>query len=657
MAQQEAPNDGDKKERRRKRRWGAAAPSDDPVATTAAAPVGVAGSVDANKAKILAMQESIKARLAAAKRQKAQPASASAGSAAVPSSSKSDKVKALQASVQARLQAVKAQQAAAKAGVTPTEQPSDRPSKKARHYELDLSVTAPTFLKQTQVAKSVEMGDVAKKAPPKSSNPYLAHTGEDDEDTTAEYTDDQMGRAGKARARHKPMTFVKPGKWQEIGERVREKAAKAQESGYISGRKAGHTVQAAGMAEVYGAGGTTAEPEDSLETLAPRWDAHPDTRMPLAVEWWDTELLPSKLKKKVAGAEAQASTKQSNAAFEASESDVKEADAKPEEDGEDLRAICFANAKLAHSRTSELVQHIVPVKPPNARTGPPKEAVLHLTKKEHRRQLKLRRREKQREQQDLQAAGLLPAPEPRLTLQNFIKVLGDQAFLDPSQMEKKVTEQVHARKQAHNERNNAMKLTKEQRSAKRARKMEEDTSQGVHVAVFFVKDMSHPYHRAKVDLNAQQFNVSGGVIESQNPALACIVVEGGPKAIKKYTRLMTVRMKWTGDGDDEEDEDDEELEEGERVTQKFNPDNKCELVWEGMIVKRLFHGFIFQSCETADQARRILKVKGVAHYWDQVAAHASGQSNKLGLKLVEDSDGEDNPFAQAADEDIVMQED
>jgi len=86
--------------------------------------------------------------------------------------------------------------------------------------------------------------------------------------------------------------------------------------------------------------------------------------------------------------------------------------------------------------------------------------------------------------------------------------------------------------------------------------LEKDAAQGVtKVALFFVQDMSHPYHRAKVDLNAQQLMITGGVLECESPSMACVIVEGGPKAIQKYKRLMLVRMKWTGTDEDDEDDD------------------------------------------------------------------------------------------------------
>lgn len=302
---------------------------------------------------------------------------------------------------------------------------------------------------------------------------------------------------------------------------------------------------------------------------------------------------------------------------------------------------CFEQANIQNSKTWKLIQHPVPVIPPNA----PKEAkapTLHLTKKEMKRQRKLRRAEKQRELQDMQAAGLIPAPDAKLTLSNFMRVLGDQAVLDPSKMEAKVMEQIQARKLKHERMNAERKLTKEQRAEKRERKLTEDTSASVSVALFLVKDMSHRYHRTKVDLNAQQNKITGGVLECEVPKLSLVICEGGPKAVKRYIRLMTVRMKWKGEGvlDVEESDDDETAgmdgEEGgaKQKPQKFNPENSCELVWTGMEPKRMFRSFLFQSCETSEDARKVLEAKGVAHFWDQVLVHASGASESFNFKLL-----------------------
>jgi len=526
---------------------------------------------------------------------------------------KKAKALALQASVKARLAALKS-----KHNVVPAapKRPADEEpilapdSKKAKVYDLDLTMTAPTF----QTVKPVPVV-------PKI-NPYLAHAKDEEE----EPLDDRIQTA-KIRKHHKEIKWIEPGTFVEIAERKREKAANALQSGFVSGRKKGEFVQSYGLAEVYGsAGDAIIEKEGALGV---RGDCD-NKKMPLVMEWWDLELLPSKLRKQLAENENKFQLQQSKSQLQR----LGESNEEYEEyiDTKELESQCFDQATLSCSKTAALVQHIVPIKTGSEEAL--KEPTLYLTKRELKRKRKLRRSEKQRELQDLQAAGLVAPPEPRLTLKNFIRVLGDQAFMDPSQMEKKVQEQMQARQRAHMKKNEETKLTKEQRSEKRARKLLEDTSQTVSVAIFYVKDMSHPYHRAKLDLNAQQNHITGGVLECEYPhSVACVIAEGGPKAINRYIRLMTVRMKWQGL---DEDEEYEALEGGEDA--KFRPDNKCELVWTGMAKKRLFSGFLFQSCETSAQCRNALKSKGVGHFWDQVLAHASGKGDAFTLKLVDSDD-------------------
>eukprot|EP00957_Ditylum_brightwellii_P165263 12582622-Ditylum_brightwellii.AAC.1 len=113
--------------------------------------------------------------------------------------------------------------------------------------------------------------------------------------------------------------------------------------------------------------------------------------------------------------------------------------------------------------------------------------------------------------------------------------------------------------------------------------------------------MSHTYHRTKVDLNAQQNGITGGVLECSCPKLALVIAEGGPKAIKRYVRLMTVRMKWRGENfHGESDDDDDDIQEEEEVAQVL-PGGE---VWAGMGTKRMFHNFSFQSCATSEAARK-----------------------------------------------------
>ena len=122
------------------------------------------------------------------------------------------------------------------------------------------------------------------------------------------------------------------------------------------------------------------------------------------------------------------------------------------------------------------------------------------------------------------------------------------------------------------------------------------------MALFRVRDLSNPQIRFKVDVNAQENMLTGGVLMCKDPSygeagMNLVVVEGGPKAIRRYIKLMMRRIKWasTGkdvgddDSDDDSDEDDDDNEGGGN-----DSGTKCELLWQGVVHKRAFNGFKFQ---------------------------------------------------------------
>ncbi len=82
-----------------------------------------------------------------------------------------------------------------------------------------------------------------------------------------------------------------------------------------------------------------------------------------------------------------------------------------------------------------------------------------------------------------------------------------------------------------------------------------------------VKSLSNPSKRFKVETNAKQLYMTGCVVTYED--VNVVVVEGGPKAQKKYRQLMMSRIKW-----DEESYTDKDGSER---------DNCCELVWEASI--------------------------------------------------------------------------
>lgn len=235
---------------------------------------------------------------------------------------------------------------------------------------------------------------------------------------------------------------------------------------------------------------------------------------------------------------------------------------------------------------------------------------LMLTKKERKRIRRITRANREKEKQEAIQVGLMEAPAPKVNIANMMRVLGQQATLDPTAIEARVRKQVSQRIRNHDERNAARKLTPEERRAKKKKKYMEDVSEVVHVAVFRVDDLSHGGHRFKLDVNAHSWMLTGQAIICKEPgARSLVVVEGGPRGIRKYIRLVEQRIKWNGDDLMEDDAN--------------KPNNFGGLVWQGTTAKRIFHSFKFEECNTAEAARKFMQKRGVVQYWDMVAKHTT----------------------------------
>ncbi|XP_064082597.1 U4/U6 small nuclear ribonucleoprotein Prp3-like isoform X1 [Macrobrachium nipponense] len=235
---------------------------------------------------------------------------------------------------------------------------------------------------------------------------------------------------------------------------------------------------------------------------------------------------------------------------------------------------------------------------------------VYLTKKERKKLRRMNRREAWKEKQEKIRLGLEPPPEPKVRMANLMRVLGNEAVLDPTKMEKHVREQMAKRLKAHQDANAARKLTPDQRREKKVRKIREDTSTGVQVSVYKVTDFSNGSHKFKVETNAKQLYMTGTVVLFKD--INVVVVEGGPKQQKKYKRLMMERIKWA----EESRSKDADLE------------SKCQLIWEGKTSERSFGEMQFKACPTENFARDHFKKHGVEHYWDVA----------YGKKILEETD-------------------
>ncbi|NXS68416.1 PRPF3 protein, partial [Pandion haliaetus] len=205
-----------------------------------------------------------------------------------------------------------------------------------------------------------------------------------------------------------------------------------------------------------------------------------------------------------------------------------------------------------------------------------------------------------------------PASSPislTVRISNLMRVLGTEAVQDPTKVEAHVRAQMAKRQKAHEEANAARKLTAEQRKAKKVKKLKEDVSQGVHIAVYRVRNLSNPAKKFKIEANAGQLYLTGVVVLHKD--VNVVVVEGGPKAQKKFKRLMLHRIKWDEQTSNTKGEDDDESDE-----ESVKKTNKCSLVWEGTAKDRSFGEMKFKQCPTENMAREHFKKHSAEHYWD-----------------------------------------
>ena len=155
------------------------------------------------------------------------------------------------------------------------------------------------------------------------------------------------------------------------------------------------------------------------------------------------------------------------------------------------------------------VEHPVPIKPPLNAPAPAPQPLM-LTKAEQKKLRTQRRVAREKEKQEMIRQGLIEPPKPKVKISNLMRVLKDEAVLDPTAMEKEVREQMAEREQAHQDRNLARMLTPAERREKKMRKLLGNDAAGeVHMHVYRVEDMSNTKNKFKVDVNAQENHLTG----------------------------------------------------------------------------------------------------------------------------------------------------
>lgn len=299
----------------------------------------------------------------------------------------------------------------------------------------------------------------------------------------------------------------------------------------------------------------------------------------------------------------------------------------------------FNAETLNEKRITDLVQHPVPLiraTLQNAQPPPPPE--LKLTSKEIHKMRRQRREEQQKEEQKKIQLGLIPAPAPRVTMSNYIRVLGSQAFADPTAAEHMAKKQVQERFEKHIETNEARKLTPEERKAKLARAFDRDRAKGLKLEVFVISNLDNRSHVVKLTESARKWKLGGTVLPISRGYM--LVVEGGQRALNKYNALLLRRIRWNeaprqpiaaeGKGDDagdSNDDDDGESNDGDDHDDEMNGrhaaddadmhstsagagddigENRCVKVWSGLSVDAFFRVFRADLTTPRDETKNIL---------------------------------------------------
>jgi U4/U6 small nuclear ribonucleoprotein PRP3 len=301
---------------------------------------------------------------------------------------------------------------------------------------------------------------------------------------------------------------------------------------------------------------------------------------------------------------------------------------------------------LREGRVTALVEHPVPLPPP-AEAPPPPPQPLRLTARELKKLRTQRREAREAEKRELVRQGLLEPPPPRVRLANLMRVLGAEAAADPTAVEGEVRRQVAERAAAHEDRNLARALTPAERREKKLRKLLDHAPPGAEgdadggdgapagpaetlVAVYKVGSLAAPRLRFKVVMNAKENRVSGAALAPAD-AFALVIVEGGPKTLRRYEALMTRRIKWAEESADADGADGDAMDAegggggapGGTGVPGGGP-NYCHLVWRGVVAEPSFRGrFRCMDLPSAAAARRVLEDRGLAHYWDLAAAFAA----------------------------------
>lgn len=179
--------------------------------------------------------------------------------------------------------------------------------------------------------------------------------------------------------------------------------------------------------------------------------------------------------------------------------------------------------------------------------GAVEELKEYQTRDEARRSKRERKLAAMKDIQEKIKYGLVPPPEPKLTLSNFMSVLKEDAIQDPTKVElivRKAIDQRHKKHLKHNQKRKENKLSNKE---KRRRKSIKDMNRKAVLSVFKIPDLSNFENQYKINTNARKFFLKGFCIvpaKFLKELSGVVLTIAGEKFTKKFEKLLTQRIKW-----------------------------------------------------------------------------------------------------------------
>lgn len=265
-----------------------------------------------------------------------------------------------------------------------------------------------------------------------------------------------------------------------------------------------------------------------------------------------------------------------------------------------------------------LVYHPVPIRKPK-----PAGAMSHgrpvkifLTEREKKKLRHRTKMEREQEKRDQIRMGLRPPDPPRVKLSNLMRVLGESAAANPTKVEREVVKQLEKRLKEHQDRNEARKLTEEQKRAKKARQWQGSRhgTEPAALALFLLPDVTERQILYKLHVNAKELHLKGVLLLCPGVANLAIV-QSHPRALDRFKTLLTKRIAWAAPPPPP-------------LSPQTRTHSQCVCVWEGSIATTLFKRWTLVPCGTETEARKELAIFGATEYLE-MALRARDRNSDL----------------------------